>query len=124
MGGELHVTAETCHEPESLNATLANSSSSGNDTVTAYCPESNSYSMVAFLALVSFVCAYSFSFGPVTWVLLSEVFPAATKGRAMALATSLNWLGNSFVSATFLSATGKFLFSHKHDSGNHNYTFF
>jgi hypothetical protein len=39
--------------------------------------------------------------------LLSEIFPASTKGRAMALATSVNWTGNVIVSGTFLQATGK-----------------
>ncbi len=60
---------------------------------------------LAFVALVGFVCSYSFSFGPITWVVLSEIFPASTKGRAMALATAANWLGNIIVSATFLEAT-------------------
>ena len=60
---------------------------------------------LATVGLVGYVCAYSFSFGPVTWVLLSEIFPAATKGRAMAFTTSFNWLGNFIVSATFLQAT-------------------
>lgn len=62
---------------------------------------------LAFFGLIAFVCAYSFSFGPITWVILSEIFPASSKGRAMALATALNWLGNSFVSGTFNTATGK-----------------
>ena len=63
--------------------------------------------ILAFIGLVCFVCAYSFSFGPITWVLLSEIFPASIKGRAMALATALNWAGNTFVSGTFITATGK-----------------
>ena len=62
---------------------------------------------VATIGLIGYVCAYSFSFGPVTWVILSEIFPAATKGRAMAFTTSFNWLGNFVVSATFLQATRK-----------------
>lgn len=62
------------------------------------------FRFAAFGALVVFVCAYSFSFGPITWVLLSEIFPPAVKGRAMAFATSLNWLGNFVVSGTFLQA--------------------
>ena len=62
---------------------------------------------LATIGLVGYVCAYSFSFGPVTWVILSEIFPAATKGRAMAFTTSFNWLGNFIVSATFLQATRK-----------------
>ena len=87
----------------SLN-TSGSSSSCSEDSSASSPSKFNRY--FAFTALVSFVCAYSFSFGPVTWVILSEIFPAATKGRAMALATSLNWAGNAFVSATFLDATG------------------
>ena len=66
-----------------------------------------SFRYLATIGLVGYVCAYSFSFGPVTWVILSEIFPAATKGRAMAFTTSFNWLGNFIVSATFLQATRK-----------------
>ncbi len=116
---------ETCVEPlvnsSNANSSNVNSSSSissiplslNNSGSSSSCSEESSSSSpskfnryFAFTALVSFVCAYSFSFGPVTWVILSEIFPAATKGRAMALATSLNWAGNAFVSATFLDATG------------------
>ncbi len=111
---------ETCVEPlvNSSNATSNSSISSmtlslNTSGSSSSCSEDSSSSSpskfnryFAFTALVSFVCAYSFSFGPVTWVILSEIFPAATKGRAMALATSLNWAGNAFVSATFLDATG------------------
>ena len=63
---------------------------------------------LAFAALVGFVSAFSFSFGPITWVVLSEIFPASSKGRAMAFATAFNWLGNIIVSATFLRATSRF----------------
>ncbi|XP_029185317.2 solute carrier family 2, facilitated glucose transporter member 12-like isoform X1 [Acropora millepora] len=53
-------------------------------------------------ALVLFVGAYSFSFGPVSWLLLSEIFPAGIKGRAFSIATVLNWGTNLVVSLTFL----------------------
>lgn len=53
-------------------------------------------------ALVLFVGAYSFSFGPVSWLLLSEIFPAGIKGRAFSIATVLNWGTNLLVSLTFL----------------------
>ncbi len=33
----------------------------------------------------------------------SEIFPSSVKGRAMAVATSLNWASNLLLSATFLS---------------------
>lgn len=57
---------------------------------------------MALTALMAYVAAYSFSFGPVTWLLLSEIFPAAIKGRAMSVSTSVNWAANLIISATFL----------------------
>lgn len=57
---------------------------------------------MALAALMAYVAAYSFSFGPVTWLLLSEIFPAAIKGRAMSVSTSVNWAANLVISATFL----------------------
>lgn len=53
-------------------------------------------------ALVLFVGAYSFSFGPVSWLLLSEIFPAGITGRAFSIVTVLNWGTNLLVSLTFL----------------------
>lgn len=72
---------------------------------TAHCPPSDvnpSLRYTALAALMSYVAAYSFSFGPVTWLLLAELFPPAVKGRAAAVSTSLNWAANLLISATFL----------------------
>lgn len=55
-----------------------------------------------FAALMCYVAAYGFSFGPVTWLVLSEIFPAAVKGRAIAIATVFNWGTNLIVTFTFL----------------------
>ena len=44
--------------------------------------------------LVVFVVAYAFSYGPVTWLLLSEIFPDDIRGRAVSIATVLNWSVN------------------------------
>ena len=41
------------------------------------------------------------SVGPVTWVILSEIFPTRIRGRAMAMATICLWLANYVVSQTF-----------------------
>lgn len=53
-------------------------------------------------SLVLFVGAFSFSFGPVSWLVLSEIFPAGIKGRAFSITTVINWGTNLFVSLTFL----------------------
>eukprot|EP00038_Savillea_parva_P012294 m.203636 g.203636 ORF g.203636 m.203636 type:complete len:653 (+) comp22186_c0_seq1:338-2296(+) len=54
-------------------------------------------------SLAAYVCAYSFSYGPVVWLILSETFPDGIRARAMAVATLLNNLANFGVSASFLS---------------------
>eukprot|EP00041_Stephanoeca_diplocostata_P024267 m.609563 g.609563 ORF g.609563 m.609563 type:complete len:324 (+) comp22490_c0_seq5:1267-2238(+) len=56
-----------------------------------------------FLCIFVFVAAYAFSFGPVTWLLLSELFPDNIRARAVGVATVVNWSANLTVSATFLS---------------------
>lgn len=106
------VSNGACHDLDFSNTTTTYL----NDTLLAKsvnggCPPLNAsrgLRMVAFIALVSYVCAYSFGFGPVTWILLSEIFPPATKGRAMATATALNWAANVAVSASFLQVTAAF----------------
>ncbi|XP_033738281.1 solute carrier family 2, facilitated glucose transporter member 10-like [Pecten maximus] len=59
--------------------------------------------VVAFIALMTFVAAYAIGFGPVTWLILSEIFPSSLKGRAIGMATVLNWGTNMVVSSAFLS---------------------
>jgi sugar porter (SP) family MFS transporter len=54
------------------------------------------------LALVlSYIACFALSIGPVTWVILSEIFPTRIRGRAMGLATLCLWIANFGVSQTF-----------------------
>ena len=41
------------------------------------------------------------SWGPVVWVLLSEMFPGAIRGKAMAVAVAAQWIANLAVSWSF-----------------------
>eukprot|EP00052_Salpingoeca_macrocollata_P021076 m.179771 g.179771 ORF g.179771 m.179771 type:complete len:60 (-) comp21451_c0_seq1:50-229(-) len=47
--------------------------------------------------------AYGFSFGPVTWLILGEIFPDNMRGRAVAAVSVVNWTSNLIVSISFLS---------------------
>ena len=58
---------------------------------------------VAVVGLMSYVVFFAIGLGPVTWVLLSEIFPLKVRGTAMTLATFVNWLCNYVVSLTFPS---------------------
>ena len=50
------------------------------------------------------VCGYSISFGPLTWLLTSELFPTDIRGRALGASTIITYLSAAFVTRTFLSA--------------------
>jgi hypothetical protein len=41
-----------------------------------------------------FTCAYGTSYGPVAWVLPSEVFPLSMRSKGVAVSTASNWLNN------------------------------
>lgn len=54
----------------------------------------------ALLFMLSFVAFFAMSWGPVTWVLLAEIFPNSIRG-AMSIAVSAQWIANFAVSQTF-----------------------
>jgi len=55
----------------------------------------------ALIFMLTYVASFAMSWGPVTWVLLSEIFPNRIRGRAMAVAVAAQWISNYFVSWTF-----------------------
>ncbi|AEJ23215.1 sugar porter family MFS transporter [Weissella koreensis] len=55
--------------------------------------------IVVFLSI--FVAFYSFTWAPLTWVLVGELFPLAIRGRASGLASSFNWIGSFLVGLLF-----------------------
>jgi SP family arabinose:H+ symporter-like MFS transporter len=44
-----------------------------------------------------FIACFAFSYGPVIWVLLAEIYPTRYRGRAMSVATLTLWVGTTFV---------------------------
>jgi len=70
-------------------------------STTAGAGGSKGSSFVAVLAVVVYIAGFAMSWGPVTWVLLSEIFPNSIKGKAMAIAVAAQWIANFVVSTTF-----------------------
>ena len=58
-------------------------------------------SLWVLLFMLSYIACFALSVGPVTWVLLSEIFPTKIRGRAMSIATFCLWSANFVVSQTF-----------------------
>ena len=57
--------------------------------------------IVALTAMLVYTAGFAVSWGPVTWVLLSEIFPNQIRGKAMAVAVAAQWVANFIVSQTF-----------------------
>ncbi|XP_073436668.1 solute carrier family 2, facilitated glucose transporter member 10 isoform X3 [Dendrobates tinctorius] len=65
----------------------------------------HSYSVlnwITLLSLMAFVSAFSIGFGPMTWLVLSEIYPTEIRGRAFAFCNSLNWATNLLITMSFL----------------------
>ncbi len=51
--------------------------------------------------ILGYIACFALSVGPVTWVILAEIFPTQIRGRAMAIATVCLWVANFIVTQTF-----------------------
>jgi len=60
----------------------------------------NQLGLVALFAMLGYVAFFAMSWGPVTWVLLSEIFPNSIRS-AMSMAVAAQWIANMIVSWTF-----------------------
>jgi hypothetical protein len=56
-------------------------------------------SMWVLIAILGFVCGFAISLGPITWALLSEIFPSSVRGLGISVAGTLNGI-TSFVVVT------------------------
>lgn len=80
----------------------------------AYCHRTELWVLVFILGYIG---CFALSVGPVTWVILSEIFPTSIRGRAMAIATVLLWTANYIVTHTFtMMDQSPWLVEHFHHS--------
>ncbi|WP_461179176.1 D-xylose transporter XylE [Virgibacillus ainsalahensis] len=53
--------------------------------------------------IILYTASFMMSWGPICWVLLSEIFPNKIRGQAMAIAVAAQWAANFFISSTYPS---------------------
>jgi SP family xylose:H+ symportor-like MFS transporter len=75
-------------------------------TVLALCFQQQALGLAALVAVLAYIAGFALSWGPVTWVLLAEIFPNSIKGRAMSIAVAAQWLANLAVSWSFKVLAG------------------
>ena len=56
---------------------------------------------ITIVGLGVYISGYQVGFGPVTWLVISEIFPLHTRGKAISAAITINFLCNAIVSFLF-----------------------
>ncbi|MEN6455814.1 MAG: D-xylose transporter XylE [Prolixibacteraceae bacterium] len=51
--------------------------------------------------IIIYTASFMMSWGPITWVLISEIFPNKIRGKAVAIAVAAQWAANYFISSTY-----------------------
>ena len=51
--------------------------------------------------IIIYTASFMMSWGPICWVLISEIFPNKIRGRAVAIAVVAQWAANYFISSTY-----------------------
>ncbi|MGE4586759.1 MAG: sugar porter family MFS transporter [Mangrovibacterium sp.] len=51
--------------------------------------------------IIIYTASFMMSWGPITWVLISEIFPNRIRGKAVAIAVAAQWAANYLVSSTY-----------------------
>ncbi|WP_030155880.1 sugar porter family MFS transporter [Glycomyces sp. NRRL B-16210] len=72
---------------------------------------SDAAGVIALLAANVFVFGFAFTWGPVVWVLLGEMFSNRIRASALGVAAAAQWTSNWLITVTFpqLASTGLFL---------------
>jgi len=69
--------------------------------ITAICFFMQAPAAVTLTFVLLAIASYAISLAPVTWILISEIFPSRIRGRAMSICTVVLWLSDFTLSYTF-----------------------
>lgn len=58
--------------------------------------------IVSVVSIMIYSASFMFSWGPICWVLIAEIFPNTIRGAAVAIAVAFQWIFNFIVSSTFV----------------------
>ena len=58
--------------------------------------------LMAVVSIMVYSASFMFSWGPICWVLISEIFPNTIRSAAVAIAVAFQWISNFIVSSTFV----------------------
>jgi len=59
-------------------------------------------SLLCMASIMIYSASFMFSWGPICWVLIAEIFPNTIRGAAVAIAVAFQWIFNFIVSSSFV----------------------
>jgi SP family xylose:H+ symportor-like MFS transporter len=57
--------------------------------------------LLGLAAICLYLVGFALSFGPIVWIMLTEIYPEPIRGQAMSIAVASQWIANLLISATF-----------------------
>jgi len=58
-------------------------------------------SILIIIFITLFIACFAFSYGPIAWIIISEIYPTKIRGTAMSIATLSLWLTNVLIAQLF-----------------------
>ena len=58
--------------------------------------------LMPVVSIMVYSASFMFSWGPICWVLIAEIFPNTSRSQAVAIAVAFQWIFNFIVSSTFV----------------------
>ncbi|NXN95840.1 GTR6 protein, partial [Rhinopomastus cyanomelas] len=91
--------------PASQNGTVANKTLVSSAHLPA---ETNYITLIPLLAIMFFIMGYAMGWGPITWLLMSEILPLKARGVASGLCVVVSWLTAFTLTQFFLQVVDAF----------------
>ena len=98
-----HLLLSTSQARECNNYTIVSQSEYTFPANTTLTSSLTATKWMSLILLMAYVGAYEISFGSISWLLLTELFPPSVRGQAVSLSTTVNWSMNLIISVTLLS---------------------
>ncbi len=67
----------------------------------AICETTHIIGIAPVLCIILYTASFMMSWGPICWVLISEIFPNTIRGKAIAIAVAAQWIFNFCISSSF-----------------------
>ncbi|XP_039586649.1 solute carrier family 2, facilitated glucose transporter member 6 isoform X2 [Passer montanus] len=93
-------------EPASHNGTVANTTLTSSASLPA--GPTNYITLIPLLATMFFIMGYAMGWGPITWLLMSEILPLKARGVASGLCVVVSWLTAFTLTQFFLPVVNAF----------------